>query len=258
MKTLLISALVFMSMGTHASELMFIGKAPISVRELDVEPTPVITPVESGKEDIKIYLELESRVKTVNEAMDLKNQALAYVKNLDDFVYLATFTVPNPSEAYITAVNEFVVRYAGNYFYSAGDLHLLKILESRVKTVQHAMAIRDIAFKVNLTVRDFLFILPPTLENPSDAYKVAIANFAAVNASRVIDEYTYIPLIIEIERFTKTVDQAMKVKNAGLVAVKTKRDLMELAKFSVETPSDAYKQAVNDFLRINISKFPTN
>jgi hypothetical protein len=259
MKTLLISALMLATFSaTNASESTFTGSAPITVRELDWEPAPVITPVESGKEDIKIYLELESRVRTVNEAIDLKNQALPFVKNLDDFVYLATYTVPTPSEAYINAVSEFIVRNAGTFFYSTADLFFLRILEAKIKTVPQAMALRNIAFKAPLTTRDLLYILPPTVENPSEAYKDAIANFAATNAARVIDQYTYIALIIDIEKFTKTVPQAMSVKNAGLAAVKTKRDLMDLATFSVPTPSEAYKQAVNDFLRFNISKYPSN
>lgn len=259
MKTLFISTFILASLTfANASELMFTGIAPITVRELDWEPTPVETPVISGKEDIKIYLELESRVRTVPEAIDLKNQALPFVKNLDDFVYLATYTVPRPSDAYVNAVSEFIVRHAGTFFYSASDLFFLRVLEAKIKTVPQAMAIRNIAFKAQLTVRDLLYILPPTVENPSAAYTDAIANFASANAARVIDQYTYIPLIVDIERFTKTVPQAMSVKNAGLVAVRTKRDLMELAQFSVATPSEAYKQAVNDFLRINISKYPTN
>lgn len=259
MKTLLISALMLATFTTaNASENLFTGKAPITVRELDWEPAPVETPVISGKEDIKIYLELESRVKTVSEAMDLKNQALPFVKNLDDFVYLATYTVPKPSDAYVNAVNEFIVRHAGTFFYSTADLFFLRVLEAKIKTVQQAMALRNIAFNAPLTVRDLLYILPATVENPSAAYSDAIANFAATNAPRVIDQYTYIPLIIDIEKFTKTVPQAMAVKNAGLVAVRTKRDLMDLATFSVEKPSDAYRQAVNDFLRLNISKYPSN
>jgi hypothetical protein len=258
MKTLLISLILLGTLSiAQANDVTFTGNTPVILQSFATEEAPVYDPAESGKEDIAIYLQLEAGVKTVPEAMDLKNQALVYVKNLEDFNYLVTLPIPSPSDAYVSAVNEFIVRNAGQFFYSTSDLYWLKVLEGRVRLVPQAMALRNISFKTSLTIYDFLYIIPTTIKNPSDAYTTEIANFAANNVARVITADTPIASIIEVEKFVKTVNQAMTVKNAGLIAVRTKTDLLALGQFSNPNPSPAYQQAVNNFLRANISKYPT-
>ena len=63
-------------------------------------------------------------------------------------------------------------------------------------------------------------------------------------------------MLIEIEKYTYYVNDAMAVKNAGLVAVHSKEDLIALSAFAQESPSVSYQQEVRAFIRNNISRFP--
>jgi hypothetical protein len=118
------------------------------------------------------------------------------------------------------------------------------------------MAIKQAALKANLQIQDFIRILPPGTSSPSDSYLSAISTFTAHNIGSVLSSYSPIYLINEAETYTRTVGEAMSVKNAGLIAVHNQNELFELSKFSVPNPSDSYRQAVNDFLRINLVRFP--
>lgn len=209
-----------------------------------------------SRENIRIYLELESRVQKVSEAINLKTQALRYVEDLSDFEYLTSTPFANPSEAYKDAVGEFIARYIGGYVRDPQELRWLSVIENRVTKVNQAMAVKQAGVRAAHDVRDFLLIVPPAVGNPSEAYLKAISEFAGQYVRLSLNAYSPIYLIIDVERYTKYVSDAISVKQAGLVAVHSKRDLLALAEFCVSNPSEAYRQAVNDFIRNNINNYP--
>lgn len=243
------------SLLASAEELIYQGQVP----EIDTEKN--INQVREkflsrNREEISYILQVESSVKTVQEAIDLKTRGLMYVQDISDFEYLTSCPFNNPSDAYKKSVGDFIASNVAKYVYSLYDLQILNILESRVSIVQQAIAIKSAAFNLRLQIQDFVRLIAPAINNPSDAYKTAISNFTAQNIRRVVDRYSPIYLILEAEKNVTTVSDAMAVKNAGLIAVRTERDLFELATYSVPNPSATYQQAVNDFLRNNIGKYP--
>lgn len=239
---------------TEAADLIYKGAAPkiTSSMEKNVEKDAQ----SYGREEINYFLRLEAGVKTVNEAISLKTQALQYARDIYDFEYLTSCPFPNPSDAYKTAVGNFIANYVGNYVYSAYDFRALNVLEARVPTVNQAMAVKSAGLRVPMQISDFLQLVPPSIGNPSDAYKTAISNFTARNISYALNNYSQIYLIVEVERYTTIVNDAMMVKNAGLVAVHNRQELFQLATYSVQNPSPAYQQAVNNFIRDNINRYP--
>lgn len=239
---------------SQASDLIYKGVAPkmTAVREVSVDKDMP----SFGREEISYYLRAEAGVRTVNEAINLKTQGLQYVRDIYDFEYLTSCPFANPSDAYKSAVGDFIANHVGNYVYSTYDLNMLRVLESRVPTVNQAMAVKNAGLRIRMQISDYLQLIPPSVGNPSDAYKTAISSFTAKNISYVLDYYSQIYLIIEAEKFTTIVSDAMMVKNAGLVAVHNRQELFELAAYSVPNPSPAYQQAVNTFIRDNLNRYP--
>lgn len=238
----------------QSADLIYKGIAPkiSDAKEMGVDKnTPSF-----GREEISYYLRAEAGVRTVNEAINLKTQGLQYVRDIYDFEYLTSCPFANPSDAYKTAVGNFIASYVGNYVYSAYDFNMLRVLESRVPTVSQAMAVKNTGLRVRMQIGDYLQLIPPSIGNPSDAYKKAISTFTAQNISAVLDYYSQIYLIVEAEKFTITVSDAMMVKNAGLVSVHNRQELFQLAAYSVPNPSPAYQQAVNSFIRDNLNRYP--
>jgi hypothetical protein len=238
----------------QSADLIYKGAAPKigAVKEMTVDKDMP----SYGREEISYYLRAEAGVRTVNEAINLKTQGLQYVRDIYDFEYLTSCPFPNPSDAYKTAVGDFIVRFVGNYVYSAYDFNMLRVLESRVPTVNQAMAVKSVGLRVRMQISDYLQLIPPSVGNPSAAYVKAISSFTAQNISAVLDYYSQIYLIVEAEKFTTTVGDAMMVKNAGLVSVHNREELFQLAAYSVPNPSPAYQQAVNNFIRDNLNRYP--
>lgn len=239
---------------SQAADLIYKGAAPklIAVEEKSIDKDMP----SYGREEISYYLRAEAGVRTVNEAINLKTQGLQYVRDIYDFEYLTSCPFPNPSEAYTKAVGEFIVNYVGNYVYSAYDFNVLRSLEARVPNVNQAIAVKSAGLKVRMQIGDYLQLIPPSISNPSPAYLTAISSFTAKNISYALDYYSPIYLIIEAEKFTTIVSDAMLVKNAGLVAVHNRQELFQLAAYSVPNPSPAYQQAVNEFIRNNLNRYP--
>lgn len=239
---------------SNAADLIYKGAAPkFSVSKLESSEKDA---GQFGRQEIAWILRNEAGVRTVNEAINLKTQGLQYVRDIYDFEYLTSCPFPNPSDAYKVAVGDFIARFVGNYIYSTYDLGMLRVLESRAPNVNQAMAVKSAGLRIRLQISDYLQLIPPSISNPSEAYTKAISNFTAKNIASVLDYYSPIYLIVEAERFTTLVGDAMMVKNAGLVAVRSRQDLFELATYSVQNPSPAYQQAVNTFIRDNINRYP--
>lgn len=254
-KAALVLATIFSTMSlSQASDLIYKGIAPKTiVREMNADDKDQSS---FGREEISYYLRAEAGVRTVNEAINLKTQGLQYVRDIYDFEYLTSCPFANPSDAYKSAVGDFIANNVGYYVYSAYDFNMLRVLESRVPTVNQAMAVKNTGLRVRMQISDYLQLIPPSVGNPSDAYKKAISTFTATNIAAVLDYFSPIYLIIEAEKFTTTVNDAMMVKNAGLVSVHNRQELFQLAAYSVPNPSPAYQQAVNAFIRDNLNRFP--
>lgn len=238
----------------EAADLIYKGSAPKVATS--VEKSIDKNAHSFGREEISYFLRLEAGVRTVNEAISLKTQALQYARDIYDFEYLTSCPFASPSDAYKTAVGDFIANYVSNYVYSAYDFHTLRILESRVPTVNQAMAVKNAGLRVPMQISDYLQLVPPSIGNPSEAYKTAISSFTAKNISYALNNYSQIYLIVEVERYTTVVNDAMMVKHAGLIAVHNRQELFQLAAYSVPNPSPAYQQAVNNFIRENINRYP--
>ena len=235
------------------------GSAAISIGAKAVPVHSSLRPENLGEhsyEQIRNILEIESRVQTVSEAIDLKTQGLNYVNNISEFEYLTSCPFSNPSSAYLEAVGNFISQYVERYVNSTYDLRVLSILEGRSTLVEQAMNIKRVGLRVATDIQAFLTLIPPAVANPSDAYNDAISAFVGDNVRYSLNYYSPIYMIVEAERYTKYVDHALNVKRAGLVAVHYQRDLMELARLAFPNPSDAYRQAVDNFLRENIGRYP--
>ena len=235
------------------NESSFIGENPIAIEHSELSSSASNL---NSKRRIREVLELESRAYTVGEAMRIKESGLVYVQDLSDFSYLAQTAISNPSEAYTNAVAEFIAQNVAGCVRDQWDLRYIPELEARTRLVGQAIRVKEAAMIAVRDIRDFLDILPFSVSNPSDAYKNSVGEFTATNASQVIDSYTSIYLIVDVERFTKTVGQAMRVKNAGLAAVRDRRDLYNLAEHAFANPSQAYIDAVERFIRENYYRYP--
>ena len=240
---------------SQASDLIYKGKTPQLNFEKNQNVVDEIT-APAGREEISWILRSEAGVKTVNEAIALKTRGLQFVRDIYDFEYLTSCPFAGPTEAYVKAVGDFIVQHVANYVYSVYDLNMLRVLESRAPHVNQAMAIKAAGLRLRMQIGDYLQLIPPSITNPSEAYTKAISEFTAKNISYVLDYYSPIYLIIEAEKFTTTVRDAMMVKRAGLVAVQNRQQLFELATYSVPNPSAAYQQAVNTFITENLNRFP--
>lgn len=205
---------------------------------------------------IREILREEERARTVGEAMAVKRSGLRYVEDMADFELLSTFTVSSPSEAYQRAVAEFILDYVGAYVISPRDIPYIQSLETRILTVGGAIQLKVIGMQVVRREVDFLRLIQFSVRNPSDAYRRATSEFVADYVREALDRTSRIRLILEIEKFTMTVADAMRVKNAGLIAVYRRAELFELAEYTVSSPSDAYRRAVNEFISDNIGRYP--
>ncbi len=230
----------------------FVGSEPVinsRAWESMKEPTP-------AQQQIARILKIASKMQYVNDVMAIKESGLVYVTNLADLYYLSTFTVSNPSDSYRMATGDFIARHVGTYIRTRADIPPLMKLNGRVLTVAQAMECKKAGLKVATTASTFLQILPFAVESPSEAYQRMVGAFVAQNIFRVLGPKSSIKVILKIENYSVFVSEAMAVKNAGLVAVKTKEDLLSLAEFAFEAPSPAYQEAVQVFIRNNISRFP--
>lgn len=230
----------------------FVGSEPVinsRIWESMKEPTP-------AQQQIARILRIASKMQYVNDVMAVKESGLIYVTNLADLDYLSTFTVSNPSDGYRMATGDFIARHVGTYIRTRADIPALMKLTGRVETVPQAMACKWAGLKVATTAATFLQILPFAVASPSEAYQTMVGAFVAQNISRVLGPKSSIKVILKIESYSVLVSEAMAVKNAGLVAVKTKEDLLSLADFAFESPSSAYQEAIREFIRNNISRFP--
>lgn len=257
-KTMILFVIIAFSSILHAADLAYTGATPISA--ISTEKFSSIEPIDlnGNRQQISYLLKLESGVRTVGEAINLKTQGLNYVQDAYDFEYLTSYPFQNPSDAYKNAVGEFIAKNIASFVRSNYDLRPLQILEARTLTVGQAMAVKSAGLRVHLTINDFIKLIQPSFANPSDAYKTAISRFTAQNIRYALDAYTSIYMILEVEKSTMVVGDSMAVKNSGLIAVRTQRDLFDLARYSVSNPSAAYQQAVNEFLRINLPRYPQN
>lgn len=206
--------------------------------------------------EISATLEAERRVSTVKDAIAIKETALVYVRDLADFEYLSSFTVSNPSDAYKNAVGDFIATYVARFTFQVWDLYYLNILEQRTVSVSQAISVKTAGLNVVTDIGQFLQILPFSVPTPSDTYRTQVSTFVANNIHRVLNYNSPIDQILQAEVYTKTVSDAMTVKNAGLIAVHSKYDLLRLAEYSVPTPSPTYRSAVETFIRDNIGRYP--
>ncbi len=262
----IVGVVTFLLNSAFAEELMYSGKKPIDLFHNQissfVERSDVTTSVDgvdrSGQIQIRNLLALESRLKTVGEAIEVKTKGLAYVYDSIDFDYLTSYAFANPSSAYVRAVGDFIAAHAEKFVRSSYDIYALRNLESRSIIVSNSMAVKKAGMLAPLNISDFVYLIQPAVSNPSSAYLDEISKFTAQYIQQVVDHNSSISEIIEAESMTLRVNEAMAVKNAGLVAVRNQSELFALAQSAFPNPSEAYLQAVNEFLKRNLLNFPAN
>ncbi len=264
MNTFLIKRFLFIAVfGTISSiaiaqnsESRHTGTKAILNLELWEKVTKDPIPQTAAQKQIAQVLSIASKMDLVSDVMSVKEAGLVYVTNLADLDYLTTFTVENPSEAYIAATAEFIAKYVGAYIFDRYDIPSLIKLNGRVKTINQAMACKNAGLKVAGSAASFLRILPYGFQNPTDEYKSQISAFIVANIQNQLGPRSSIETIIQIEKYSVLTIDAMAIKNAGLIAVKSKTDLLALAQFAFKNPSPSYKQAISEFIKTNLSRYP--
>jgi hypothetical protein len=64
-----------------------------------------------------------------------------------------------------------------------------------------------------------------------------------------------IELVLELEKQTLTVNQAIQVKRAGLAAVHDAAGFLQLTRIPDSNPSEAYQSAVSRFISENVGRY---
>lgn len=199
--------------------------------------------------NLGLIRDLEERCVDIYRAKELKQKAMVAVHGLPDFLELIRFAAANPSHAYRDMVGEFISDFVGTAVQSTDSIHDLVTLEGRVRDIYQAEKVKQAGLALVHSTSDFRQLLEFAVESPSTAYKKMVAEFMVEHISQAVFPDTQIFEIHQLERLSQDIHQAIRVKEAGLPLVKSLAELEELARPVVETPSQAYKEAVAKFLR---------
>lgn len=249
---LLISATASLS---HAEDLSTYSNEIESINVQSIETQSI----ETKNTHLYRWLEMESRMRYVNESINIKEQAMRDVYDLNDFEIISRYAFQNPSVEYRQAVGDFIVRHIGNILQrqnSYRSLEILLTIESRAHLVRQAEAIKTAALRIVRNEYDFVALTRSAFATPSQAYREMLSRFIGANIAGRVSHRARISTLLQIESQAYFVSDAIKVKEAGLVIVRTRYDLYDLAAYAFPNPSDGYRNAVNDFIRRNLSRYP--
>ena len=100
------------------SQFSFASDAVISLSSQPQIDRPPRYPDPGYHNELYRTLELESRARTVNDAMLIKESGLRYVQNINDFEILTRYAFTTPTEAYKQGVGNFITRFIEDYIRS--------------------------------------------------------------------------------------------------------------------------------------------
>ena len=203
-----------------------------------------ITPVD----DLSKLLALEARTTTVDDAMATKRAALAVVHDLPRFEVLSRNAFSNPSSNYEAARSQFITANLLASCPPESDPSIVLTIEARTTTVDHAMAVKSIGMQAVHDVSQFEVLTRNAFSSPSSNYEASRSRFIATRIAASLSPVSDISVILQIEARTTTVDDAIAVKTAALVAVHTRDDLTHLARSAFSSPSAQYLQRVGEFV----------
>jgi hypothetical protein len=191
----------------------------------------------------------ESDMRTISDAMAVKESGLRYVLNLSDFERLSSYAFSSPSEGYRAAVGDFIAKNVATFVKSADEIPTLLAIEQRAITISNAQIIKQAGLPVVRRLRDFKTLADSAFSNPSEGYVAMLSTFIATHIGIAIHPRTPIQAILEMEGRCKLISEAMAVKTAGLAAVQTPEEFWELTESAFSNPSDGYRDAVGAFIR---------
>jgi hypothetical protein len=270
--SMIFSSLVFAAGASMAGEAMTENTAAQSAvfvqametsGEAPASAVPVLTEslqsLETANSNLYRYLEMESRVRYVHEAIQIKESALREVYDLYDFEIISRYAFQSPSVDYKQAVGDFVVRNLSRYMGRARgvrDLELALQIEGRAYLVSQAKAVKEEMARVSRNENEFEVISRSAFASPSEAYRDMQSLFVAENVGRSLHRSSRLRIILQIESRCKFVRDAIAVKEEGLIAVRTRRDLYALSRSAFSNPSEAYLQATYEFTRRHEGRYP--
>lgn len=205
-------------------------------------------------EGIKQILELESRTKTVEQAMAVKATGLTLAPSLEDFLSLCQPAFSNPSDSYRAALSEFIAKNVPGRILPGDNLSQLLILEGRTKTIDHAIAVKRAGMAVVRSLSDFEVIARRAFSNPTDSYLEAQGEFIAANVGMALRHGGEISMLLELEGRSKSIVQARRVKEAGMMLVRRVEEFEHLTRRAFSNPSDSYVQMVSEFIVATVAR----
>lgn len=207
-------------------------------------------------DSIERLLVLEARTTTVDHARAVKTAGLRLVRDLRDFEVLSRRAFSNPSDSYVATTSEFISRNVGVACHPGADLTALLTIEARTGQVDQAMAVKTAGLAAVSRFDDFEVLSRRAFSNPSDSYLASLSAWIARNAGRAgIGPDTDISRILVVEARTTQVDDAMSVKRAGLAAVRSQEQFLQLSRPAFSNPSASYSNALGQFVATYAGQF---
>lgn len=207
----------------------------------------------ASTDQIRTILDLESRATTVTDAIRIKSQGLAYVRDIHDFEYLTTAPFSSPTQAYKEALGDFIASNLGTWMRSPEDLQQLARLETRVGTVTQTTRVKSVALGAAHDLQDFELITRDPFSSSTEEYKVASSTFIRNNIGSFVRRGDAMETILVIEARCRTIDDTMRVKEAGLQAVTSIQTYQHLVASAFSNPNQGYTDRRKEFLARNIA-----
>lgn len=255
--SLSVSSLLLLASIVRADDPATIGE-PVAIytveSEVRAQNFDTLHRESSGATDqIRTILDLEGRATTVPDAIRIKSQGIQFVRNISDFEYLTSSPFSSPTQAYKEALGNFVINHLGTWMRSSEDLQHLARIEARVGTVTQTTRIKTIALSAAHDLQDFELISRDPFNPSNEEYKVATSTFIKNYVGSYIRRGDSIETVLTVEGRCRTVDDTMKVKEAGLNAVTSIETYQKLVSSAFSNPYQAYTDRRKSFLARNIS-----
>lgn len=210
--------------------------------------------VDTG-EDLPALAVLEGRARTVDDAEAIKTAGLRAADGLAEFRELVRFQVADPSKAYRQMVSRFIAQHVVSQVRPGDTVTQILELEGLCAVVDQAMEVKKAGLRLVRDTAAYRRLMRLAYSNPSKAYKDARSRFMVRHVARGIFPATAVEQILDLEALALTVDDAIAVKEAGMVAVDSLDELMALGVPAVANPSPAYKQAIAAFIARHADDF---
>lgn len=162
--------LLILNYGVHDPSETYIKK----LGQLIVERIDAVIQSGASIEDLN---KLKNRTRTVEGAMAVMTAALPLVRTERDFLRLTEYMVSNPTESYSGAMSSFISDNIHYALKAGATLDTIKILKSRMTSVNAIIHVMTQALPLVKSNRDFKKLTRFGVFSPSDGYREAMATF---------------------------------------------------------------------------------